>query len=108
MAVTLRLSRHGVRALPFYRVVACDSQAPRNGKYLEVIGTFAPNGSKPSLTLNEELIKKWLAVGALPSTTVRSLIIKQFPGLVEGKEKAKLAKTQEKRKARKARAKKKK
>jgi small subunit ribosomal protein S16 len=104
VAVTLRLARFGVRGNPFYRVVACDKQAPRDGKYLEIVGTFAPTGTKPSLDLKEELLKKWLSYGAIPTLTVKNLIRKKFPGLVEEKEAAKKAKTQARRKARKARA----
>ncbi len=104
MAVVLRLARYGVPKRPFYRIVACEKQKPRDGRYLELVGTYSPMTDPPKITLKEDKIKKWIAVGATPSRIVRNLIIKTMPGLIEAREKHQLAKIQARRKARKAKA----
>lgn len=72
MAVKLRLKRMGSKKKPFYRVVAADSRAPRDGKAIDEVGTYNPlNGE---VTLKEEKVMDWLSKGAIPTDTVRSLL----------------------------------
>ena len=73
MAISLRLSRGGAKKRPYYRIVAADSRSPRDGKYLEQIGTYNPLLAKDSperVKLNEDRAKYWLGVGAQPSDRV--------------------------------------
>ena len=72
--VRLRLTRMGRKKRPFYRVVAIDSRAPRDGRYLENLGTYNPLQEPFDVTLKEERILYWLGVGAKPSDTVRSIL----------------------------------
>lgn len=74
MAVRLRLTRMGRKKRPFYRIVAVDSRAPRDGKYLENLGYYDPKKEPFEVKLNEERILYWLSVGAQPTDTVRSLL----------------------------------
>lgn len=74
MAVKLRLRRMGTTKRPFYRVVAADSRSPRNGKFLEVVGTYNPITEPAEVTLDEEKILKFLSTGAIPTDTVRDLL----------------------------------
>ena len=75
MAVKLRLKRMGSKQKPFYRVIAADSRSPRDGKFIETVGTYNPaNGD---VKINEEVAIKWLTNGAQPTDTVRSLLSKQ-------------------------------
>lgn len=74
MAVHLRLTRGGRHNLPFYRLVAADSRMPRDGRYLEVLGTFDPLKNPALPVLKEERVLDWLRKGAQPSTTVRTLL----------------------------------
>ncbi len=74
MAVVLRLSRAGAKKMPFYHVVATDSRNPRDGKFIEAIGSYDPNQEPPKLVLNRERLEHWLKVGATPSETVAGLI----------------------------------
>lgn len=78
MAVKLRLTRMGAKRNPFYRIVAADSRAPRDGKVIEVIGTYNPvaRGQEIELKVDEALALKWLGNGAQPTDTVRSLLSK--------------------------------
>ncbi len=73
MAVKLRLTRMGAKKRPTYRIVATDSRRPRDGKYLELIGTYSPVGEKV-VKINEEIALKWLNNGAIPTDTVRNLL----------------------------------
>lgn len=72
MAVKLRLTRMGAKKRPTYRIVATDSRRPRDGKYLELIGTYSPVGEKV-VKINEEVALKWLNNGAIPTDTVKNL-----------------------------------
>ena len=74
MSVVLRLSRAGAKKMPFYHVVATDSRNPRDGKFIEAIGSYDPNQEPPKLELNRERLEHWLKVGATPSETVAGLI----------------------------------
>ena len=73
MAVKIRLKRMGQKKAPFYRVVVADARAPRDGRFIEEIGTYDPNVEPSAIQINEELAKKWLANGAQPTETVGRL-----------------------------------
>ena len=75
MAVKLRLTRMGAKKRPTYRIVATDSRRPRDGQYLELVGTYAPVG-EGQVKINEEVALKWLNNGAIPTDTVRNLLSK--------------------------------
>ena len=77
MAVKLRLTRMGAKKAPVYRVVAADSRAPRDGRFIEVVGLYYPTANPAIVDINEELALKWLNNGAQPSDTVRNLFSKQ-------------------------------
>ena len=77
MAVKLRLKRMGSKAKPFYRIVAADSRSPRDGRFLEVVGTYKPVKGQEVVTVNEEKAMYWLSNGAIPTDTVRSILSKQ-------------------------------
>jgi len=74
--VKLRLQRFGTKKRPFYRVVAADSRKKRDGRYLEVIGTYDPTRKPAFVEINKDLAKKWLFAGAQPTDTVKSLFSK--------------------------------
>ena len=77
MAVKIRLSRQGKKKAPFYRLVVADSRSPRDGKFIELIGTYNPMTDPASVAINEERALYWLKEGALPSDTARGLLKKQ-------------------------------
>ena len=80
MAVRIRLTRKGAKKRPFYRIVVADSEAPRDGKFLEIIGTYNPLTDPAEVQIDPERLRVWLDRGAQPSDTVRSLIKqKGFP-----------------------------
>lgn len=105
MAVVIRLARHGQRNRPFYRIVATEKTSRRDGKFIEVVGTYNTISNPPLVSLKADRIKKFLDNGAIPSLTVQNLLKKELPGYYEGKVEAKRAKIQAKRKARKNRTK---
>lgn len=76
MAVRLRLKRHGRTHRPVFRLAAMESRNPRDGRVLEELGSYDPSISDPQAQakLNEERIRHWLSVGALPTDTVRNLL----------------------------------
>jgi small subunit ribosomal protein S16 len=75
--VKIRLQRYGKNKAPFYRVVATDSRNPRDGRFIEIIGTYHPIAAEEAqLKINEELALKWLKNGAQPTDTVKSLFTK--------------------------------
>ena len=74
MAVRIRLRRIGKKKMPMYQIVAADSRAARNGKFLEVIGRYEPLQNPILITTREERVLHWLRNGALPTDTVRSLL----------------------------------
>jgi len=76
MAVKIRLTRMGAKKRPMYRIVASDSRRPRDGEYLELIGTYNPVATPAEVKIDEEKALKWLTTGAIPSDTVRSLFSK--------------------------------
>ena len=73
MAVKIRLRRMGAKKAPFYRVVVADSRFPRDGRFIEEIGTYNPNTDPSEFKVNEELAKKWLANGAQPTEVVAKI-----------------------------------
>ena len=77
MAVKLRLKRMGSKQKPFYRVVAADSRSPRDGRFLETVGTYDPVKKEESITIDEEKALKWLNNGAQPTDTVKNLLTKK-------------------------------
>ena len=74
MAVKLRLTRVGSKKNPIYRVVAADSRAPRDGKFLEIVGRYNPQTEPSTIELDEDKVREWLAKGAQPSGTVSRLL----------------------------------
>jgi small subunit ribosomal protein S16 len=76
MAVSIRLRREGALNRPYYKVVVADSRDPRDGKFIEIIGTYDPKKPGHNSTLKLDRVEHWLAHGAQPSDTVRSLIKK--------------------------------
>ena len=76
MAVKLRLIRMGSKKKPFYRVVAADSRYPRDGKFVEVVGTYNPVALTDNIKVDEEKALKWLRNGAQPTDTVKDILSK--------------------------------
>jgi small subunit ribosomal protein S16 len=74
MAVKIRLARHGAKKRPFYRIIAADSESPRDGRFLEKLGTYNPLQEPAIVDLNADRIKYWIGQGATPSDTVRSIL----------------------------------
>ena len=70
MAVKILLRRMGQKKNPFYRIIVADSRSPRNGRFIEEIGTYDPNTDPSTFNVDEELAKKWLANGAQPTEVV--------------------------------------
>ena len=77
MAVKLRLKRMGSKQKPFYRIVAADARSPRDGRFIETVGTYNPIKKPAEVNVNEELALKWLNNGAIPTDTVRSILSKE-------------------------------
>lgn len=77
MAVKIRLARHGAKKKPFYRIVVADGESPRDGRYLENVGTYDPLFDPAKVILKSERIKYWIDQGAKPSDTVRNLLKKE-------------------------------
>ena len=77
MAVKLRLLRMGAKRKPFYRIVAADSRTKRDGKYIELVGTYNPVAEPAEINIKEEVALKWLQNGAIPTDTVKSLFTKK-------------------------------
>ena len=73
MAVKIRLRRMGQKKAPFYRIIVADSRSPRDGRFIEEIGTYDPNNNPSTYNVNEELAKKWLANGAQPTEVVSKI-----------------------------------
>ena len=76
MAVKIRLRRMGAKRAPFYRVVVADSRFPRDGRFIEEIGTYNPNVNPAEVTIDAEAAKKWIANGAQSTDTVKALLKK--------------------------------
>ena len=76
MAVKIRLKRMGAKKNPYYRVVVADSRSPRDGKFIEEIGTYDPMAEPASVKIDAEKATDWIAKGAQPTETVKSLLVK--------------------------------
>mgnify|MGYP000890234163 FL=1 len=76
MSVKIRLRRMGAKKAPFYRVVVADSRYPRNGRFIEEIGTFNPLADPAEINIDAEAAKKWIGNGAQPTDTVKALLKK--------------------------------
>jgi small subunit ribosomal protein S16 len=72
--LSIRLARFGKKKIPSYRIVVIDKRRPRNGRFVEIVGTYDPLKKPAAVNLKAERIKHWLSVGAQPSDTVRSFI----------------------------------
>ena len=77
MSVTIRMSRHGAKKKPFYRIVVSDRRYPRDGRYIEQVGTYDPRVKSGGVKLDREKIDAWMKKGAQPSQTVSELIKKE-------------------------------
>ncbi len=88
MAVSIRLRREGAKNRPYYKVVVADSRSPRDGKFIEIIGTYDPKKPDHNSTLKLDRIEHWISKGAQPSDTVRSLIKKNRKQTVSAPEEA--------------------
>jgi small subunit ribosomal protein S16 len=76
MSVIIRLTRMGTKKKPFYRMVVADSRYPRDGRFIDVLGTYNPNLDPPSIRINQERVDSWIKRGANPTNTVKSLLKK--------------------------------
>ena len=90
MAVKIRLKRMGAKKAPFYRVIVADSRSPRDGRFIDTIGTYNPLTTPAEIKLNEESAIKWLNNGAIPTDTVKNLfskagIMEKFHNTKQGK-----------------------
>jgi len=74
MSVKIRLARGGAKKKPFYRIVAANIESPRDGRFLETLGTYNPMVEPAAITLKDERLKYWLGVGAQLTTTVKSIL----------------------------------
>jgi small subunit ribosomal protein S16 len=90
MAVKMRLKRMGAKKAPFYRVVVADSRSPRDGKFIELIGTYNPLVTPAEIKINEELALEWLHKGAIATDTVKNILSKA--GIMEKYHNSKLGK----------------
>jgi len=77
LSVKIRLRRIGAKKHPFYRLVVADSRSPRDGKFIEILGTYDPMTEPVKLNLDQDKIKVWLQKGARPSDTARAFLIDQ-------------------------------
>ncbi len=85
MAVKIRLTRMGDKKAPFYRVIVADSRAPRDGKFIDIIGTYNPLKDPAEIKIDTEKAEKWLKNGATPTDTARDILVKS--GVIEKKNK---------------------
>ena len=76
MAVRIRLTRLGRKKKPFYRIIVADSESSRDGKFLDILGSYDPNQDPAAIKIDNAKLQEWLGKGALPTTTVKSLIKK--------------------------------
>ncbi len=81
MAVKMRLTRMGAKKAPFYRVIVADSRSPRDGRFIDTIGTYNPLVNPVEIKIDAEKAKKWLGNGAQPTETVKALLKKS--GIVD-------------------------
>ena len=81
MAVKIRLTRMGDKKSPFYRVVVADSKSPRDGKFIDIIGTYNPLKDPAEIKIDSEKASKWLKDGAQPTQTAKNILVKS--GIIE-------------------------
>ena len=74
--VKIRLRRMGAKKAPYYRIVVADSRSPRDGRFIEELGTYDPTADSEKLKVNQERVAYWIANGAQPTDTVRGLLKK--------------------------------
>ena len=77
MAVKIRLNRMGAKKNPFYRIVVADSRAPRDGRFIEVLGNYDPSQNPAVVNIDEEKVLDWMGKGAQPTDTVKNLFSKK-------------------------------
>ena len=77
MSLRIRLARYGAKKRPFYRIVVANSEFPRDGRFLEIIGTYDPRQDPAAVTVKEDLLSMWMSRGAKPTDTVASLLKQQ-------------------------------
>lgn len=77
MSVKIRLNRQGAKKNPFYRIVVADSRAPRDGRFIEILGNYDPSQTPAVVKVDEEKVLDWLSKGAQPTDTVKSLLSQQ-------------------------------
>ena len=77
MSVKIRLTRRGRNKTPFYRIVVADTESPRDGKFLEILGTYDPLKDPAEVKVSKERVMEWYKKGARPTETVRSILVKQ-------------------------------
>jgi small subunit ribosomal protein S16 len=82
MAIKIKLARMGAKKKPFYRMVVAESGAPRDGRFIDIVGTYDPNKEPAAVSWKKDVLQKWLSVGAEPTTTVKNLI--RFSGVLKG------------------------
>ncbi len=94
MAVKLRLKRMGAKKRPFYRLVAADSRAPRDGRFIEEIGYYNPISTPAEIKIDEDKALAWLSNGAIPTDTVRDLLSRE--GIMKKFHESKMTKKEDK------------
>jgi small subunit ribosomal protein S16 len=77
MSVKIRLARHGVKKKPYYRIVVADIESPRDGRFLEIVGTYNPLPDPVEVNIKQDRVQYWLGQGAIPTDTVKSLLKKE-------------------------------
>ena len=77
MSVKIRLARHGAKKRPYYRIVVADSESPRDGRFLETVGSYNPLPETAEVSLKSDRIRYWIDQGAIPTDTVKSLLKKE-------------------------------
>lgn len=76
MALRIRLARHGAKKHPFYRIVVANSDAKRDGRFIDIVGTYDPNRHPAQISIKKDLLEHWQSRGAKPTATVTSLLKK--------------------------------
>ncbi len=89
MAVKIRLRREGRKKTPMYRIVVADSRAPRDGRFIEILGQYQPRGGENAINLKGDRVNHWVNVGAQPTDTVRSLL--RRAGILKARHEARIA-----------------
>lgn len=77
MAIKVRLMRVGAKKKPFYRIVVANSESPRNGRFIEIVGNYDPKKEPAEVNIKEDRVREWLSKGAIPTVTVSSLLEKK-------------------------------